>query len=81
MQINAFKQYGGNGYLVTFILWLFFLIVGGGFITLLSYLGMYAFANPDADAWYGETLSVDGNLTPGLFDDPTNINTRIVDVH
>ena len=47
----------------------------------MVYLGIYAFANPNTAAWYGETISVDGVFTPGLFADPTTISVPLVDIH
>ena len=57
------------------------LSVCGGLLTLSVYLGVYAFANPDAAAWYGETLSVYGVVTPTLFADPTITTVPLVDIH
>ena len=79
--MDAFKFAGGGSCFVTAIGCLCALSICGGFITFIVYLGMYAFANPNAAAWYGETMSVDGVLTPGLYADPTTATVPLVDIH
>jgi len=77
--MDSFKHVGGGGCLATSIACLCILACFGGAITFVVYLGMYAFANPNAAAWYGETI--DGIIiTPGLYDDPTKVSTP-VDIH
>ena len=79
--MDSFKHVGGGGCLATSIACLCILACCGGAITFVVYLGMYAFANPNAAAWYGEIMSADGVLTPGLYADPTEVNILTVDIH
>ena len=52
----------------------------GGYVTFLTFLGKYAYNNPDGPAWYGN-IAGQGTLTPTEADLIAQGATDIVDVH